>query len=127
MNVTIDFKAGELNQVLVVPTAALAKPLGTRIVQQPKAQGVFVAKTGGDPVFVPIVVGTTVNDKTEVKSGLTGNERVLLSFPPGTRKATAITFETIYSLRQKRRLVAIFGFRVNVIAWWGGLALRILC
>ncbi|WP_310486792.1 efflux RND transporter periplasmic adaptor subunit [Chamaesiphon sp. VAR_69_metabat_338] len=83
MNVTIDFKAGELNQVLLVPTAA--------IVQQAKAQGVFVAKTGGDPVFTPIVVGTTVNDKTEVKSGLTGNERVLLSFPPGTRKATAIT------------------------------------
>jgi HlyD family secretion protein len=83
MNVTIDFKAGELNQVLIVPTAS--------IVQQAKAQGVFVAKTGGDPLFVPIVVGTTVNDKTEVKSGLTGNERVLLSFPAGTRKVTSIT------------------------------------
>jgi HlyD family secretion protein len=81
MNVTIDFKAGELNQVLVVPTAS--------IVQQRAVQGVFVAKTGGDPVFVPIVVGTTVNDKTEVKSGLTGNERVLLSFPAGTRKASS--------------------------------------
>ncbi len=34
---------------------------------------------------------TTVNDKTEVKSGLTGNERVLLSFPAGTRKVTSIT------------------------------------
>ena len=83
MNVTIDFKAGELNQVLVVPTAS--------IVQQKAVQGVFVAKKGGDPVFVPIVVGTTVNDKTEVKSGLTGNERVLLSFPAGTRKASKIT------------------------------------
>jgi HlyD family secretion protein len=83
MNVTIDFKAGELNQVLIVPTAS--------IVQQDKAQGVFVSKTGGDPVFMPIVVGTTVNDKTEVKSGLTGNERVLLSFPAGTRKVTSIT------------------------------------
>jgi HlyD family secretion protein len=83
MNVTIDFKAGELNQVLVVPTAA--------IVQQKASQGVYVAKTGDDPVFMPIVVGTTVNDKTEVKSGLTGNERVLLSFPPGTRKVTPIT------------------------------------
>jgi HlyD family secretion protein len=81
MNVTIDFKAGELNQVLVVPTAS--------IVQQRAVQGVFVAKKGGDPVFVPIVVGTTVNDKTEVKSGLTGNERVLLSFPAGTRKASS--------------------------------------
>jgi HlyD family secretion protein len=81
MNVTIDFKAGELNQVLVVPTAA--------IVQQKAVQGVFVAKKGDDPVFTPIVVGTTVNDKTEVKSGLTGNERVLLSFPAGTRKASS--------------------------------------
>ena len=82
MNVTIDFKAGELTQVLVVPTAA--------IVQQTAVQGVFVAKTGADPVFMPIVVGITVNDKTEVKSGLTGNERVLLSFPPGTRKVTGL-------------------------------------
>ena len=82
MNVTIDFTAGELNQVMVVPTAS--------IVQQTDAQGVFVAKTGSDPVFVPIVVGQTVNDKTEVKSGLTGNERVLLSFPPGTRKVSTI-------------------------------------
>jgi HlyD family secretion protein len=83
MNVTIDFQAGELNQVLIVPTAA--------IVQEKTAQGVYVAKPGGDPVFMPIVVGTTVNDKTEVKSGLTGNERVLLSFPAGTRKVTSIT------------------------------------
>lgn len=82
MNVTIDFQAGKLNQVLVVPTAA--------IVQQTNAQGVFVAKKGGAPVFTPIVVGTTVNDKTEVKSGLNGNERVLLSFPAGTRKVSGI-------------------------------------
>ena len=84
-----DFRAGELNQVLIVPTASLAKPLGTILVQQKAVQGVFVAKTGGDPVFTPIVVGTTANDKTEVKSGLTGNERVLLSFPAGTRKASS--------------------------------------
>jgi HlyD family secretion protein len=81
MNVALDFKAGELNQVLIVPTAA--------IVQQKAVQGVFVAKPGGDPVFMPIVVGATVNDKTEVKSGLTGTERVLLSFPAGTRKASS--------------------------------------
>jgi HlyD family secretion protein len=80
MNVNVEFKAGELKNVLVVPTAA--------IVQQTNAQGVFVAKETGDPVFVPITVGITMNDKTEVKSGLTGNERVLLSFPPGTRKVS---------------------------------------
>jgi HlyD family secretion protein len=82
MNVNVAFTAGQLNNVLVVPTAA--------IVQQPNAQGVFVAKDKGDPVFMPIVIGTTVNDKTEVKSGLTGGEQVLLSFPPGTRKASDI-------------------------------------
>ena len=80
MNVNVIFNAGELKNVLVVPTGA--------IVQQDKAQGVFVAKDKGNPVFVPVVVGTTVNDKTEIKSGLTGTERVLLSFPPGTRPTT---------------------------------------
>jgi HlyD family secretion protein len=82
MNVTIDFKAGELSQVLIVPTAS--------IVQEKNAQGVFVSQKNSDPIFMPIVVGTTVNDKTEVKSGLTGDEQVLLSFPAGTRKASSI-------------------------------------
>lgn len=82
MNVTVEFKAGELKDALIVPTAA--------IVQQTDAQGVFVAQNKGDPVFVPITVGITMNDKTEVKSGLTGNEHVLLSFPPGTRKVSNV-------------------------------------
>ena len=80
MNVNVEFKTGELTNVLVVPTAA--------IVQQSNAQGVFVAKDKGDPVFVPITIGTTVGDKTEVKSGVTANEHVLLSFPPGTRQVS---------------------------------------
>lgn len=80
MNVTVAFNAGELNNVLVVPTGA--------IVQQNNTQGVFVAKDKGDPIFVPLTIGTTVNDKTEVKSGLTGKESVLISFPPGTRKVS---------------------------------------
>ena len=78
MNVSLEFKAGELKNVLVVPTAA--------IVQQTNAQGIFVAKDKADPVFVPITIGITINDKTEVKSGLTGNEQILLSFPPGTEQ-----------------------------------------
>jgi HlyD family secretion protein len=82
MNVTVDFQAGELNQVLIVPTASIA--------QEKNAQGVFISQKDSDPKFMPIVVGTTVNDKTEVKSGLTGDEQVLLSFPAGTRKASSI-------------------------------------
>ncbi|MEE3716790.1 efflux RND transporter periplasmic adaptor subunit [Tumidithrix elongata RA019] len=81
MNVNVEFKAGELKNVLVVPTGA--------IVAQNNVQGVFVADDKGGSVFVPITAGTTVNDKTEVKSGLKGNEQVLLSFPTGTRKVSA--------------------------------------
>jgi HlyD family secretion protein len=80
MNVNVVFNAGELNNVLVVPTGA--------IVQQNNTRGVFVAKDKGDPVFVPLTIGATINDKTEVKSGLTGKESVLVSFPPGTRKVS---------------------------------------
>jgi HlyD family secretion protein len=81
MNVNVQFKAGELTNVLVVPTGA--------IVEQNGVQGVFVANDKGGSAFMPITVGTTVNDKTEVKSGLKGTEKVLLSFPTGTRKVSA--------------------------------------
>jgi HlyD family secretion protein len=78
MNVNVEFKAGELKDVLVVPTAA--------IVRQEKETGVFVAGgEGGKPAFVPIKTGMTVDDKTEVRSGLQGNEKVFISFPPGLR------------------------------------------
>jgi HlyD family secretion protein len=80
MNVNVQFKAGELLNVLVVPTGAIAEQNGV--------QGVFVANDKGGSAFVPITVGTTVNDKTEVKSGLKGTEKVLLSFPTGTRKVS---------------------------------------
>ncbi|MEG3918649.1 efflux RND transporter periplasmic adaptor subunit [Microcoleus sp. T3_A4] len=78
MNVNVEFKAGELKNVLVVPTAA--------IVRQQRETGVFVAGgEDGKPAFMPIKTGMTVDDKTEVRSGLKGNEKVLLSFPPGLR------------------------------------------
>ncbi|MHC5732941.1 MAG: efflux transporter periplasmic adaptor subunit, partial [Nostoc sp.] len=67
----------QVENVLVVPTAS--------VVRQENATGVFVAGKNNKPVFTPIETGVTVNNFTEVKSGLTGNERVLLSFPPGSR------------------------------------------
>jgi HlyD family secretion protein len=77
MNVTTDFQVGKLENVLVVPTAS--------VVRRENATGVFVAGENNRPIFTPIETGVTVNNFTEVKSGLTGNERVLLSFPPGSR------------------------------------------
>ena len=78
MNVTADFQVGQLENALVVPTAA--------VVRQEKATGVYVmGANNSQPVFIPIQTGVTVNNFTEVRSGLKGNEKVLLSFPPGLR------------------------------------------
>jgi HlyD family secretion protein len=77
MNVEADFQVGELANVLVVPTAS--------VVRRERSTGVFVAGADNKPIFTRIQTGVTVDNFTEVKSGLTGNERVLLSFPPGSR------------------------------------------
>ncbi|TFI55361.1 efflux RND transporter periplasmic adaptor subunit [Mastigocladus laminosus UU774] len=77
MNVETEFQVGQLQNAVVVPTAA--------VVRQQNATGVFVTGAGNEPKFTPIQTGVTVNNFTEVKSGLKGNERVLLSFPPGSR------------------------------------------
>jgi HlyD family secretion protein len=82
MNVNVDFKVGKLENALVVPTVAIARQAG--------GTGVFVRKEGEPPVFTTITTGVTVNDKTEVKSGLNGDEKVLISFPEGMRPQSTI-------------------------------------
>ncbi|MGE5657261.1 MAG: efflux RND transporter periplasmic adaptor subunit [Actinomycetota bacterium] len=83
MNVNVEFKVGELKNALVVPTVA--------IVRQEKGTGVFVAGENHKPTFTPIVTGMTVNDRTEVRSGLTGSEKVFISFPSGFRPRSSRT------------------------------------
>ncbi len=81
MNASLEFKAGQLKDVLVVPTVA--------IVRQQGSTGVYVKTDQSEtPVFTPIETGITVDDKTEVKSGLTGNEKIFVSFPEGSRPKT---------------------------------------
>jgi len=80
MNVTVDFQVGRLENAVVVPTAA--------VVRQEEGTGVFVMGANYKPIFTPIKTGITVNNFTEVKSGLQGNEKVLISFPPGLRPQT---------------------------------------
>lgn len=77
MNVDVEFNAGNLKDIIAVPTVA--------IVRQENGTGVFVAGPDNKPIFTPIVTGATTNDKTEVKSGLQGTERVFISFPDGFR------------------------------------------
>ena len=81
MNASLDFKAGQLKDVLVVPTVA--------IVRQQGGTGVYVKTNQSEtPVFTTIETGITVDDKTEIKSGLTGDEKIFVAFPEGSRPKT---------------------------------------
>lgn len=81
MNASLEFRAGQLKDVLVVPTVA--------IVRQQGSTGVYVkTEQSATPVFTQIETGVTVDDKTEVKSGLNGDEKIFVSFPEGSRPKT---------------------------------------
>lgn len=75
MNVDIEFQAGELVDVLVVPTVA--------VVREAQGEGVLILGREGTPRFLPIETGLTVDDKTAVVSGLEGNEQIVLSAAEG--------------------------------------------
>ncbi|NJK62245.1 MAG: efflux RND transporter periplasmic adaptor subunit [Synechococcaceae cyanobacterium SM2_3_1] len=84
MSVDVDFDAGLLQDVLVVPTVA--------IVREDTATGVYVLGEDAEPIFNPLSVGLTVGDKTVVREGLQGDEKIFLSFPEGYRRPSNTTF-----------------------------------
>ncbi len=75
-NVSVDFAVVE--NILVVPPIAISK--------QNNTTGVFVGASNQPPRFVPITIGTSKGDHTEIKSGLDGTEHILIEasqLPPG--------------------------------------------
>jgi HlyD family secretion protein len=81
MNVEVEFAVGQQENVLVVPTVA--------VIRDQRGTGIYILDTENKPVFVPVKVGVAVNNKTEIKSGLKGGERVLLTLPPEAVKPKA--------------------------------------
>jgi HlyD family secretion protein len=77
MNVDALFQVGQIPNAMVVPTAGVVREQGKT--------GVYIAQPKGKPTFATIKTGVSIDGKTEVKSGLTGNEKILLSFPPDAR------------------------------------------
>ncbi|MDY6902979.1 MAG: efflux RND transporter periplasmic adaptor subunit [Cyanobacteriota bacterium] len=73
MNVEAEFEIGKKDNALVVPTVA--------VVREEKGTGVYILNDDNKPVFKSIQTGVVVKNKTEVKSGLTGSEKILLSSP----------------------------------------------
>ena len=78
LNVEAQFAVGRLENVLFVPNAS--------VVKQAEGAGVYVWGSDNRSVFKRIETGTTVGKQTEVKSGLQGDEQVLLS-PPAEQKS----------------------------------------
>jgi HlyD family secretion protein len=74
MNVSAEFNVGQLENTLVVPTVA--------IMRQQNQTGVFIIGADKKPQFVNVETGVTVKNKTQIRSGITDNAQVLISFPP---------------------------------------------
>jgi len=74
-NTEVQFQVGQLNNAILVPAAAI-------VLQQDKP-GVYIVGPDQKPVFKPVQIGATVDEQTEVKAGLSKDDQVLLSFPPG--------------------------------------------
>jgi HlyD family secretion protein len=83
MNVEAQFAVGQLANTLFVPNAA--------VVKQSQGSGVYVLGQDGKSVFQPIQTGMTSGKQTEVKSGLQGGERILLS-PPAEQPSGGLKF-----------------------------------
>jgi HlyD family secretion protein len=84
LNVEAQFTVGRLENVLLVPNAA--------VVKQAEGSGVYVWGSDNRSVFRPIQTGTTVGKQTEVKSGLQGDEQMLLSPPAEQKPADGMKF-----------------------------------
>jgi len=62
-----------INNALVVPTVA--------IVTQEGKTGVLVADANGKSQFRPVTIGTTVDDQTQILSGVQVGDRVFVKQP----------------------------------------------
>ena len=83
MNVSVKFNVGQLENVVTVPTVAITR--------QQNVTGVFVGSPNQPPTFAPITTGATVNNRTEVKTGLNGTEHLLIQMPPQSKPKSGIS------------------------------------
>ncbi|GAB4533837.1 MAG: efflux RND transporter periplasmic adaptor subunit [Pleurocapsa sp.] len=73
MNVDVVFIGEVLPDTLVVPTVA--------IVTQEGETGVMVLSEDNKPEFIPVKIGLTIGDKTQILSGIDRGQRVFIDLP----------------------------------------------
>lgn len=73
MNVDLTFLGEQLNNALVVPTVAIVTKEGQT--------GVLLADAENEPQFHPVMIGSTINNQTQVLEGLEAGDRVFVELP----------------------------------------------
>lgn len=74
MNVDVTFLGEQLPQALLVPTVAIVTEKG--------ATGVLIPDANQKPQFRPVTIGASIQDKTQVLSGIKEGDRVFIDLPP---------------------------------------------
>ena len=95
MNVSAEFQVGQLQNILTVPTVSITR--------QNNVTGVFVGKPDHPPQFVPITTGASLDDRTEVKSGLNGSEKILIAVPPEKPPQSVFSLQNLFGGSAKDR------------------------
>ncbi len=73
MNADVTFIGNELNNALTVPSVAIVSLAGKK--------GVMVPGIDNEPKFQSVTIGLTVDDKTQILSGLDSGQRVFIDLP----------------------------------------------
>jgi HlyD family secretion protein len=76
MNVDTTFLGAQMKNAVVVPTVA--------IVTKDGKTGVLIPDSKNQPQFRPVVLGTAVDNQTQILQGLQPGERVFTDIPPGS-------------------------------------------
>lgn len=77
MNVEVQF-LGQPQDTIVLPTVAIVTEKGQT--------GVMIPDERGKPKFKPVTIGITVEDKTQILSGLSPGERVFINLPENRKR-----------------------------------------
>lgn len=75
MNTDLIFLGETVRDALVVPTVAIATQKGKT--------GVYVPDEDNEPEFMPVTIGSTIQDKTQILDGLNRDDKVFVDFPEG--------------------------------------------
>ncbi len=78
MNVDVTFLCQELKNTLIVPTVA--------IVTQEGETGVMIPNAENKPEFMPVKIGLTLQDKTQILEGVTADDMVFIDMPDRRRR-----------------------------------------